>query len=174
MFFEFGFSGGASKYPSDRVASKFLLFHLIPDINTGKIDEKIFFQALRDGSILDCTDQKSKTKNYTTNFPLFKLFSLAEGFGVRKSYFSLYFSIDPNEKLIRFTPICSLDKEHFFLGRVKFLTSEEVTAISDITSISYSFYKKQQPLSRSVLNRIISIEDSKINPASSQIRCLRI
>lgn len=176
MRYNFNFIGGVTKYPEKRLVSKFLLFHLIPNEEyPDQIDEKIFFQSLREGySILPNSD--IFTVEHATNYPHFKIFTLTEGFGMQKQFFSFYFKLDIHERETKILPICEADTKTYFSGKGRFMGSKEVKELLGKESMSYRFYKQQMPLSKSLLRRMVIREKevSSISPSTSQIRRIRL
>lgn len=178
MRYSFNFIGGVTKYPEKRLASKFLLFHLIPNEEfPDQIDEKIFFQSLRGGySIFSKSDIHAP--EHGTNYPHFKIFTLTEGFGVQKQFFSFYFKLDIHERETKILPICEADTRTYFSGKGRFMVDREIKDLLGKESVSYKFYKQQMPLSKSLLRRMVIRKVDKeipsINPSTSQIRRIRL
>jgi len=187
MTYNFGFAGGILKYPEDRSTSKFLLFHLIsnlPSIPIGepKTEEKLLFQSLREGHIVDTTKFTTKktvstrdAAKYSTEIPYLKIFSLAESFGRQKNFYSFFFLLDSFEQMIVISPLHERDDKNFFAARGRLMTNSEVSSLLGEESVSFSFFKKQAPLPVSILRRVISIggENETIHPASSKIRMIK-
>ena len=184
--FSFGFAGGILKYPEDRSTSKFLLFHLIPNdiipIGGTKTEEKLLFQSLREGHIVDTTKYTAKkavsdrdATKYSTDIPYLKIFSLVEAFGRAKSFYSFFFLLDAFEQMTVISPLHERDDKNFFAARGRLMTTIETRDLLGEESVSFSFFKRQAPLPVSILRRVISIggENETIHPASSKIRCIR-
>lgn len=176
MRHRFSFSGGVNKYPEYRKASKFLLFHLLPDLKTDGVTEKIVFQSLAEGYVI----YSAREGVYSTNDPYFKLFTLTEGFGIRKQFFSFYFKLDIHERETKILPLCEIDTKCYFSGKGRFMRCREVEELLgyDPDPLSYRLYKQQMPLSKSLLQRMVVRESDKeipiISPSTSQIRRIRI
>lgn len=177
--YKFGFAGGVKKHPQERVISKFLLFHLLPSRKIGKMEERIFFQSLRSGFVTECSpviapknavpSPEIGEMNYRTEYPNFKLFTLVEGFGVQKQFYSFYLALDIHESMMSILPLCSIQQNQFFIGRFRFMSIKEVKEALGEDSVSFNFYKKQLPLAKSLMSRIV-IEghgiEAGVNPAS--------
>jgi len=171
--YSFNFIGGVTKYPEKRSVSKFLLFHLLPSFTTVGMEEKIFFQSLREGHAI-----VKKNEFFEAYDPYFKIFTLTEGFGIQKQFFSFYFKLDIHERETKILPICEADTKTYFSGKGRFMGDREIKELLGKESASYGFYKQQMPLSKSLLRRMVIRESDKgipiISPATSQIRRIRL
>lgn len=164
--YSFTFRGGVSK--GNGTSSKFLLFHLLPD-DKGKCTEKILYQSLKEGAV-----ESHKTEHiYYTEYPFFKLFTLVEGFGIQRFFYSFYASLDGYGRQITILP---LDKEKRLTFLLSFkghiLRKEEVKELIDNDSPSWLFYRNQVPLPVALLKDIVSIS-SKDSPVITVARDTR-
>lgn len=181
MKYGFNFKGGIVKYSTERITSKFLLFHLI--LNPDKtIQEKIFFTSLRDGHIVDSSRYNNPTQlqdsehlfQYETNDPMFKIFTLMEGFGVQKQFYSMFFSLDIHGRETTILPLFDKGNGLSFTGKGRFLNTEEVKILLGEDSISYNFYRKQAPLPKSTLKRLVNFKKREmLDVSSSKVRRIR-
>lgn len=177
----FNFSGGVQKYPDTRQTSKFLLFNVLPN-TSNKTEEKILFQSLKEGWVVDTgrfSDKpitESSMDRYQTKYPFLKIFSLVEKFGSQKSFYSFYFLLDQHEELLAILPLCDQSQDWSFMARGRLMRREEVKNLLQEDSVSYQFFQKQAPLPRSVLNRIIikGQGEAGVTPATSKVRMLRL
>lgn len=182
----FDFSGGIQKYPTERLISKFLLFHLIKDPVTGKVAEKLLFKSIRDGNAVDnrafvSTPMKAYPKQdperFQTSDPFLKVFTLISGFGVSKQFYSFFFLLDIHESLTTILPLCTHSQDYYFLGRGRFMLKDEIKTLLGEESVSYAFYTKQAPLPIAVLRRIVLTgkgQEAGLNPATSKVRRIRL
>lgn len=178
MRYKFGFMGGVVKHPIERVVSKFLLFHLLPSLKTGRAEEQIFFSSLKKGFIVDSLEKPGGGRmQYTTENPNFKVFSLVDGFGLQKQFCSFYLTLDILESMTTILPLCSVQQDHYFIARFRFMRPEEIKDALGEDSVSYMFHKKQLPLARNLMSRIIVKGEGVevgVNPASTHsIRKIR-
>lgn len=149
--YSFTYKGGVHK--AEGVSSKFLLFHLLPD-ETGKCTEQILFQSQKKGAVT----RRENEHRYDTDYPLFKLFTLVEGFGIQRFFYSFYVKIDAYGKSITILPLDKNARLHScfsFYGR--FLKREEVADLIGRDSVSYRFYSSQSPLPVSMMKDIVSV-----------------
>lgn len=186
--YQFNFKGGVTKYPPERVTSKFLLFHFAPkEGGLKQIEEHILFKALQSGNVIHKTgipelinpsnslkEHMGQSQTYETNYPWLKVFTLVEGFGVQRQFFSFYFKLDIHEAEVKILPVCGADNSGYFSGRGKLMSGREVTELIGADSPAHTYYTQQMPLPESVLRRII-VKDAVIaaSPATSKIRKIR-
>lgn len=174
MRHKFNFIGGVTKYPEKRLASKFLLFHLLPSFTTVGMTEMIFFQSLRNGYSIA---SKNDIHKHETNHPYFKIFTLMGGFGVQKQFFSFYFKLDIHETEIKILPLYDEDSVHSFSGKCRFLNDAEIVELLGEDSVSYNCYKQQISLPGMILKRMIVKAPkviSNVSSCTSQIRRIRV
>ena len=109
---------------------------------------------------------------YTTDYPDFKVFTLVEGFGIQRQFYSFYLTLDIHASLTTILPLCKEQQDHLFVGRFRFTAIDRVKELLGGDSVSYLFYKKQLPLAKSILNRIVIVgqgQEAGPNPAAVHI-----
>ena len=148
--YSFNYKGGVSK--GKGISSKFLLFHLLPD-EENKCTERILFQSLKEGLVVRSADMA-----YSTEYPLFKLFTMTEGFGVQRFFCSFYVRLDGYGKRITIWPLDKYQRDaqlFSFTGRI--LQSAEIKELIGEESVSWKFYERQVPLPIPLLKEIVTI-----------------
>lgn len=187
--YNFSFTGGNKK--SGGVVSKFYLFCLIPssEVEKGNVDEIIFFEARKKGIIAEnallqmagAGSEGESDFDYSISTPNIKIFTLVEGFGLSGvHYFSFFFKLNHEGRIVTIKPLAAhvSDRQEnmIFKGQGHFLSPEEIKALLGAQSVSYSFYKKQHPLPRAILNEIVSTELStgRLSPGTQEIRKVRL
>lgn len=165
--YSFKYTGGVSK--AEGTSSKFLLFHLLPG-EDGKCTERILYQSFKEGLVTKEEDQ------YYTKYPVFKLFTLVEGFGIQRFFYSFYVRLGAYGKNIIIRP---LDKSkrlsHCFVFTGRILQAAEIKELIGEESISWKFYQRQVPLPVPLLKDIVSIssEGLPLAAVASDIRTIK-
>lgn len=170
--YSFKFKGGVDK--SEGTSSKFLLFHLLPD-DTGKCIERILFQSFKEGLIIK-TAEDANIDEYSTEYPLFKLFTLVEGFGIQRFFYSFYVKLDGYGKNITIWPLNKNKRgPQFFQFTGRILRQAEVKELIGEDSISWKFYNRQIPLPIQLLKDIVSISSEGLPLAAvvSDVRTIK-
>lgn len=176
--YTFSYAGGIWK--QDGRVSKFYCFALIPKDETKQYEELIFFEAIKKGfmSRILGGDTEAQDAEYSSVYPIFKIFTLTEGFGYQKQFYSFYFKLDARGLIttIRPLPLKEGDESEArkFIGRGIFLTQEELKKILGEETPSYRFFSKQAPLSKSLYHQIISVDMETMVPTSKVVRKIRI
>lgn len=163
---EFFFCGGVSK-ATEHQLEKFLLFFVVGG------QEVPMYQAVQNGLVIQdlCTPQHKPTsveillgtQRYTTNLQALKLFVCEQGFGIQKRFHSFYFVFEQSTSPEITVKPFSLDKTgYYFRGRVKFLKKREAAVLLKEGTPSLQYLEKQQPMPVAVLERIVSVDRSKI------------
>ena len=168
--YSFNYIGGVSK--GKGTSSKFLLFHLLPD-EENICTERILFQSLKEGLVVRHADT---VMDYSTEYPLFKLFTLIEGFGIQRFFYSFYVCLDGYGKRITIWP---LDKDNrgaqlfSFTGRI--LQSAEIKELIGEESVSWKFYERQVPLPIPLLKEIVTIssDGAPLATVASDVRTIK-
>lgn len=170
--YSFKYTGGVGK--AEGTSSKFLLFHLLPG-EDGKCTERILFQSFKEGLVVK-TAEDDNVDEYSTEYPLFKLFTLVEGFGIQRFFYSFYVRLDGYGKNITIWP---LDKNkrgpQFFHFTGRILQAAEIKELIGEESISWKFYQRQVPLPVSLLRDIVSIssEGLPLTAVASDVRTIK-
>lgn len=174
MEYKFDYKGGIIKDPRQQKSSKFLLFHLIPT-ESEFYKEQIFYQSVNGGHIVDnskfaaADSETDRPKaQYETAYPYFKLFTLAEGFGVRRIFTSFYFKLDVYGRTCTVRPISDLTTGHYFTGKLNFLSNEDVAKLIGIETLSYKYFSNQSPIPKRILDRIVvyGVDEGKVDDLS--------
>lgn len=168
--YSFKYTGGVSK--AEGTSSKFLLFHLLPG-EDGKCTERILYQSFKEGLIIKADEAGDQ---YYTEYPLFKLFTLVEGFGIQRFFYSFYVKLDGYGKNIVIRPLDKskrLSQLFLFTGRI--LQAAEVKELIGEDSISWKFYERQVPLPVPLLKDIVSIssEGLPLAAVASDVRTIK-
>lgn len=166
--FSFYFSGGTGK--ANGTSSKFLLFHLLPN-EMGVCTERILYQSIKEGMVIKGDEPASEPGHeaadiFYTEHPLFKLFTLVEGFGVQRFFYSFYIKLDSYGKRITLWPLYKENRGpqfFFFTGHI--LQADTVKGLIGEESVSWQFYQKQIPLPVSLLKEIVSITTEGCSPS---------
>lgn len=170
--YSFRFKGGMGK--SNGISSKFLLFHLLPDSEM-RYTERIMYQSFKEGLIIK-TEEDANIDTYATEFPLFKLFTLKEGFGIQRFFYSFYIKLDGYGKNITIWPLDENTRgAYFFSFTGRILQAAEIKELIGEESISWKFYKRQVPLPVPLLKDIVSIssEGLPLAAVASDIRTIK-
>lgn len=147
--YSFEFQGGVNKL--EGTSSKFLLFHLLPDADNKHI-ERILYQSFKEGLVI------KEDNKYYTEYPLFKLFTLVEGFGIQRVFYSFYVRLNSYGKNIIIRPLDTNKRPtQLFLFTGHILQPADVKELIGEESVSWKFYKKQVPLPVPLLKDIVNI-----------------
>jgi len=151
--YPFQFKGGSNK-----VDQKQYKFHLYVTDNEG--NESHLYQAEKTGIV-----SREDIYNYTSAYPVVKVFTSTKGFGVRSEYFSYFFLINPESKKqvtilpLGFTDAGISSKLLKFVGRGRFLTKKEIARLYGNYSNTFKYYERQSMISKSRLLQMVKVED---------------
>ena len=179
MSYRFQWKGGAHK-PTEHASYKFYLFAMLDDA------EVIYFEAKKRGIIYTAsfadTDRESEGfpdtpgsgEDFMSQTKYLKIFMSQSGFGLRKSFYSFFFCLDRKiDKVISIRPFGMEHVDHYFRGRGRFLTTDEVRQLVGEDSDTFRFYSRQTYLSRTELQKHVTLETLS-HRTPTRVRNIRI
>lgn len=166
MAFIFEYKGGVEK-PDEHSTEKFLVFMVAGGIEVAVWDME------REGLVTN--DSKSrgsirKGAKYKTGLNLVKVFLAQSGFGIQRRFHSIYLRLlqGPAQEVTIRPFSDSLD--FYFKAQAEILTSKQALNILSPESPSRRFVARQSPLPLKIMERIITIDRSRLREGVRKIR----
>jgi hypothetical protein len=160
--YRFEYIGGAIK-PDPHKVEKFLLFAVVG----GK---EIPFYQLKEASLVKPAPNSDKPEYISYN-NVMKVFVSQQGFGIRRRFYSFYFSLQSAGNEVTIKPFSGDETGMYFKAIGRFLKNKDAAQLLDAQSDSRNYVAQQGMLPKEVLQKMIVVDRSAVR---RNIRAVRI